>query len=292
MATPELNKALAAFQASLPSIAKGETGAVKGKTKDGTPYSYTYQYADLADVSDAVMPELGKHGLAFTATPGTGDQGHLVMDYALTHESGEERAGQFPLWLLLPDRVTAQQIGGYITYARRYQRRDRCRAGGGDDDARGGDAPAPSSGGRWMNRAPAATQGPAGQAHPHATTGAEHEQLRGGTVEAAPQDRAAKRTRGQAPEGDPWLDQPPGDYPETPPEERHASIDGRQRSILMAHLGKLRREERLGKLAGLAGREVESTNDLSWVEADKAIKAIEAEQKASEQVAAAEVPTP
>src|SRR4249920_1657251 len=106
MPTPELNKALAAFQADLPAVAKGETAKVP--TKSGG--EYTYDYADLAAVSDAVMKRLGNHGLAFTALPGTDDQGHLVMDYGLIHASGEEKMAQFPLWLLLPDRVTAQQV--------------------------------------------------------------------------------------------------------------------------------------------------------------------------------------
>lgn len=137
MTTPELNKALAAFQANLPAIAKGETGKVEGVTKQGKPFSYEYQYADLADVSDAVMPLLGKYGLAFTAWPILNAAGQFVVAYTLTHESGEERAAEFPLYLLLPERVTPQQFGGFLTYIRRYL---LCcvtgvAPGGEDDDA-------------------------------------------------------------------------------------------------------------------------------------------------------------
>jgi ERF superfamily len=130
--------ALAKVQAELPAVAKNQTGEIKGTTKDGKPYSYDYKYADLDAVSDAIIPLLGKHGLSFTAEPGSDDQDRLVLKYALLHESGEERPGQFPLWLLLPPRFTAQTVGGLITYGRRYC---LCAvtgvAPGGDSDAAG-----------------------------------------------------------------------------------------------------------------------------------------------------------
>jgi ERF superfamily len=133
-----LYAALAKVQAELPAVAKNQTGEIKGTTKDGKPYSYDYKYADLDAVSDAIIPLLGKHGLSFTAEPGSDDQDRLVLKYALLHESGEERPGQFPLWLLLPPRFTAQTVGGLITYGRRYC---LCAvtgvAPGGDSDAAG-----------------------------------------------------------------------------------------------------------------------------------------------------------
>jgi hypothetical protein len=107
MPTPELNKALAAFQAELPPVAKAATADTG---------SYRYDYADLEDVSKVVLPLLGKHGLAFTACPGVRDDGKQVLAYALVHASGEERCGQY----LLPDKASAQQMGSAITYARRY----------------------------------------------------------------------------------------------------------------------------------------------------------------------------
>jgi hypothetical protein len=101
-----LNAALAALQTDLPVIAKDQTANA------GT---YKYKYADLADVSQAIMPLLGKHGLAFTARPTLHD-GRFVLRYELRHESGEEIAGIYPL----PERGSPQEIGGQITYARRY----------------------------------------------------------------------------------------------------------------------------------------------------------------------------
>jgi hypothetical protein len=104
---PELAKALAAVQAELPPIAKDRTADT------GT---YSYDYADLAVVSAAVLPLLGEHGLAFTAWPTLNIDGQFVLSYTLMHSSGEERSGSYPL----PSSGSPQQIGGVITYARRY----------------------------------------------------------------------------------------------------------------------------------------------------------------------------
>jgi hypothetical protein len=105
--TGELATALAKVQAELPAIAKGETADA------GT---YTYAYADLTAVSAVVLPLLGRHGLAFTAWPTLDKDGKFGLAYYLLHESGEQRDGFYPL----PSSGSPQQIGGVITYARRY----------------------------------------------------------------------------------------------------------------------------------------------------------------------------
>jgi hypothetical protein len=110
--TPKLNAALAAFQAEVPKIVKDEVGVIPGK--DGKQ-GYKYRYADLATVSAAALPVLGKHGLAFFAKPGIlGTQFGMICK--LKHSSGEEEEGFYPL----PGSGSAQQIGSAITYARRY----------------------------------------------------------------------------------------------------------------------------------------------------------------------------
>jgi hypothetical protein len=113
----QLAAALAAVQLELPSIRKAETGEVSGTNKDGKFFSYKYSYADLAAVSAAIMPLLGKNGLAFTAWPTSTLRG-LALRYHLIHKSGEHMDGEYPL--PAGDRVTAQQLGSAITYARRY----------------------------------------------------------------------------------------------------------------------------------------------------------------------------
>jgi len=103
-----LAEALAAFQAELPRVGKSQTA------NTGT---YSFRYADLADVSAIVLPLLGKHGLSFAAAPTLDESGRFVLRYALRHVSGGESvSGDYPL----PSSGTPQAIGSAITYARRY----------------------------------------------------------------------------------------------------------------------------------------------------------------------------
>lgn len=123
----QLAAALAAFQAELPRIGKGNT-ADTGQ--------YTYRYADLADVSQAAMPLLGRHGLSFSSLPTFAPDGRFALRYELHHASGASIGGWYPL----PDPTTTkpQAVGSAITYARRYT---LCAVTGiapdsDDDDAR------------------------------------------------------------------------------------------------------------------------------------------------------------
>ena len=110
--TPSLASALAAVQAGLPAIHKGETAKVE--TKGGGSYSYTY--ADLASISAALLPLLARHGLSFIAKPTVTDTGAFVLAYSLLHVSGQREDGSYTL----PSGGTPQQVGSAITYARRY----------------------------------------------------------------------------------------------------------------------------------------------------------------------------
>lgn len=112
---PTLGEALAAFQAELPKLLKDERASVKGETKDGRPYDKSYDYADLAQVVQAVLPPLGRHGLAFTTKPTMTEKGFGLV-YRLIHgASGEVDEGFWPIQMAAP-----QLMGSNITYARRY----------------------------------------------------------------------------------------------------------------------------------------------------------------------------
>lgn len=152
--TPGLNKALASLQAELPHVGKDQTA------KAG---QYSYDYADLAAVSKALMPLLGKHGLAFIARPTLTPDG-FALAYSLLHESGEGVHGSYPL----PTSGTPQQVGSAISYARRYC---LCAVtglapGGDDDDGAAAEQAAQTAGGAWesASRTPPAkpASGPAG----------------------------------------------------------------------------------------------------------------------------------
>lgn len=106
-----LAAALVELQGKLPTVEKARTGKVQSEKA-----SYSYAYADLSDVSAAIMPVLSGAGLAFTAAPTLRDDGRFVLAYELIHASGESRKGEYPI----PATGSAQQIGAAITYARRY----------------------------------------------------------------------------------------------------------------------------------------------------------------------------
>jgi hypothetical protein len=91
--TGKIAEALAAFQAEMPKVAKSKTAKVP--TKAGGSYSYTY--AGLAEVSDAAMSLLPKHGLSFTACPRSADRGYELVGILL-HTSGETLEGSLPLY--------------------------------------------------------------------------------------------------------------------------------------------------------------------------------------------------
>ncbi|HNW62749.1 MAG TPA: ERF family protein [Piscinibacter sp.] len=106
----ELAKALAAFQGEAPKVAKDKTAKVP--TKSGG--SYSYSYADLADIAAAAYPLLSKHGLSFTCLPEV-DPPRMTLRGVLLHISGERIEGVLPL-----TGSTPQEIGSSLTYARRY----------------------------------------------------------------------------------------------------------------------------------------------------------------------------
>jgi len=108
----DLAGALAKAQAVMANPKKSHTAKVVS-VRTGAKYSY--HYADLAEVVDAVRKPLADHGLAFTqivTLMGT----QPVLLTRLLHESGQ--------WLqsvyLLPRNGSAQDMGSAITYARRY----------------------------------------------------------------------------------------------------------------------------------------------------------------------------
>lgn len=133
-----LADALAGFQAELPTIRKASKAEIE--TRGGG--SYNYSYADLTDVSAAVLPVLARHGLAWSTGLDTRDDGQVVVKWRLRHgASGEKDKGTIAVgrpggrW---------QDLGSAITYARRYALTAATGvAPGGDDNDAGtaGDTP-------------------------------------------------------------------------------------------------------------------------------------------------------
>jgi hypothetical protein len=235
-----LAEALAALQARLPRVAK-TADAQYGK------------YAGLTVVSEAVLPLLSSLGLSFTACPGMIDD-KFVLSYQLMHISGDRIGGHYPL----PTSGTPQQVGSAITYARRYT---LCAVtglapGGDDDDGQGAEQ--------------------------------EHQQRLRQPVSAQDRERAktthlkAGTSRlARAQEEDPWAQDAPVDgqraaaLREAPAEDRPGSSNPKQHQqlgILYGQIGITERASRLGDMTDRLGREIGSAKDLSYAEAESAIR--------------------
>jgi hypothetical protein len=107
----EIAAALAAAQAEFPVIRKGKTAKIP--TKSGKEYSYAY--ADLADILEAVRPPLNKHGITLQQPLASVD-GCWVLRTKITHSSGQFMESDFPLTM----NGTIQEVGSEQTYVRRY----------------------------------------------------------------------------------------------------------------------------------------------------------------------------
>lgn len=104
----QLFKALAAAQADLKPPKFDSSSTAFG----GRPY----RYASLASVVDAARTALAKHGISVMQPVSVVD-GRLVVETVLAHVSGETwTSAPFAV----PMAVKMQDIGGQITYARRY----------------------------------------------------------------------------------------------------------------------------------------------------------------------------
>ena len=103
----EIAAAFVAAQAEMPEVTKGRKATV------GT---YSYTYADLGDVLNAVRPTLVKHGLA-VAQDVSRHERMIEVVTVIVHKSGESVAFG-PMGF--ESGSTPQASGSAVTYARRY----------------------------------------------------------------------------------------------------------------------------------------------------------------------------
>jgi hypothetical protein len=110
---PNLAAALVAFQASAPSINKGRTALIP--TKSGG--SYSYKYADLSDIWDAIREPLKANDLAVTQSLTGGSSGFMGIRTTVWHKSGQCVSDTVELAI---NSRTPQEVGSQVTYFKRY----------------------------------------------------------------------------------------------------------------------------------------------------------------------------
>ncbi len=127
----KLYEALAKAQKEFPKIPRNRTAKVRMKSGG----EYSYNYADLGDVVNAVLPILHSNGLLYYQF-GEVSAGRNKLVTCIAHqETSDKLQSEF----LLPDSNDPQATGADITYFRRYA---LCAALGivteDDTDAQGG----------------------------------------------------------------------------------------------------------------------------------------------------------
>jgi hypothetical protein len=126
----ELAGALAKAQEAMPPIPRNRKVVVKLASGG----SYDFMYAPLDTILDACRPVLGKNGLSLSQLLSSDDKG-MTLITVLLHSSGQ----WLRCWTRLPSTpIKPQELGGVITYMRRYA--VQCILGVAaedDDDANG-----------------------------------------------------------------------------------------------------------------------------------------------------------
>lgn len=121
-----IHAALVAALAELTVVEKGRTAKIE--TKSGGTYSY--DFADLADIVKLTRPVLHKHGLVALTPVHDHPQG-LAVTVKVIHTSGESMDfGPFPF----PHGADARATGSFVTYHRRYALVAALGMATGDDD--------------------------------------------------------------------------------------------------------------------------------------------------------------
>lgn len=105
----KLAEALAKAQGSFGAVVKDKVAQVRSEKGN-----YSYAYADLSSVIDAVRPALSANGLAYLQMITPGQPAILIT--RLIHSSGQWIESSYPFVM----QGRAQEIGSALTYARRY----------------------------------------------------------------------------------------------------------------------------------------------------------------------------
>lgn len=106
-------------------------GKMGGLVPDSTNPHLKNKYASLAAVLDVVQGPLREAGIVLYQSATLADNAVVVMSALIHPESGEQIQEQLPIPVA---NLTAQAIGGAITYGRRYLAMAMCGLAPDDDD--------------------------------------------------------------------------------------------------------------------------------------------------------------
>lgn len=109
---PGLDEVLQALQKELPSPPKDKEAKIP--TKGGG--SYSYKYADLGTILHHIKPFLDKHKVYISHQISADSNNCYVMTQLKSSVTGEVILSSIPI----PNDVGAQELGSWITYAKRY----------------------------------------------------------------------------------------------------------------------------------------------------------------------------
>ena len=123
----KLAAAIVAAAAELEDIKREASANIP--TKSGG--SYSYKYATLPGILQAVRPILQKHDLAVLQNASEGGNASVDISTMIVHSSGEYLVLDA---LPMPMGNTAQETGSAITYGRRYQLLAALGLAADDDD--------------------------------------------------------------------------------------------------------------------------------------------------------------
>src|SRR5690554_1343515 len=87
----DIAAALAKAQGEFEPAVKRMIGKIKGQTKEGKSYDYSYSYADLAEILGAVTSALSKNGIAVIQPSKVvyADRCFVEVQTVLLHTSGQ-----------------------------------------------------------------------------------------------------------------------------------------------------------------------------------------------------------
>ena len=129
----EIAKALAAAQSEIRNPTKTRTAKIASAKG-----SYSYKYADIADVLDAALPVLSKHGIA-VMQPTVIVDGSILVRTKLAHASGQWMESEYPVCAINGDH---KAMGAAMTYSRRYALSSMIGVASDEDTDSEGAAPA------------------------------------------------------------------------------------------------------------------------------------------------------